>query len=341
MKRAIHVIVTITILTVLNLAIPHKVAYSQSGGNNTVYLPIVTKIRDIAPPTYPASMADNWPNLNTVSIQSTMDGAQQPAKFYVPAGAGPFPLIVSLHTWSADLDTSTYPQNGAVANWAIENKWVFIHPFFRGPNSVGNTQSMGSDYAVQDIVDAVNYAKSHANVDATRIYLFGQSGGGHMALLMAGRHPEIWAGVSVWASITDLVLWYNQAKDTTFWILPNHDIPDRYGDHIVGNCGGAPLNTACANYRSPLSYLANAAGVPIDINAGFYDGWVFNNRSGSVPVNQSLIGWNALAPAAAFTTDEIDNITGTSAIFHNIPSYLAFSGTDPLYYDYNLSLIHI
>lgn len=340
MKRAIQVFLVTSIVALSMLAVPKTIVYSQSGGGNTIYMPLLLQnSRYIAPPVFPATMADDWTGLplSNISIPSSMDGAQQPAKFYSPGLGGPYPLIVSLHTWSADMDVSTYPQNGAVAKWAIANQWVFIHPYFRGPNNAQpyNTQSMGSDYAVQDIVDAVNYAKSHANIDATRIYLFGQSGGAHMALLMAGRHPEIWAGVSVWASITDLVLWYNQAKDTTFWILPNHDIPDRYGDHIVGNCGGAPLNTACAYYRSPITYMANAASVPIDINAGFYDGWIYNTRSGSVPVNQSLLGWNALAPAAAFTSDEIDNITGSPSIpVHNIPSYLAYSGTDPLYYDY-------
>ena len=31
-------------------------------------------------------------------------------------------------------------------------------------------------------------------------------------MLMAGRHPDIWAGVSAWVPISDLKAWYHECE---------------------------------------------------------------------------------------------------------------------------------
>jgi pimeloyl-ACP methyl ester carboxylesterase len=249
------------------------------------------------------------------------DGSQL-ALWYNPNKGYRVPLIVSLHAWSTDY-TTQYPQNAQVANWAIANDWVFIHPNFRGPNT-GSVDAMGSSKAIQDIVDAVNYSINNAQVDTNRIYLFGQSGGGYMALLMAGTHPEIWAGVSAWAPITDLMAWRNESMDTTFW-----NINDKYGQNIDLTCNNDGKSLAqCTTERSPITYLPNAVNLPLDINAGFFDGY-----TGAVPISHALNGWNlAIAQSGQFTGSEITQMTGAPGVDHSIPSYLAYQGNDPLYY---------
>ena len=49
-------------------------------------------------------------------------------------------------------------------------------------------------------------------MDDKRIYLVGISGGGQMALIMAGRAPNVWAGVSAWVPIADLAEWHDFCK---------------------------------------------------------------------------------------------------------------------------------
>ncbi|MCB1066174.1 MAG: prolyl oligopeptidase family serine peptidase [Verrucomicrobiae bacterium] len=219
------------------------------------------------------------------------DKSEQPALFWAPnlAAGVRAPLLVALHTWSGD-----YRQVGGeakYAEWCQQNGWVFIHPNFRGPNRT--PEAMGSDLMVADIRAAVEWAKSQASVDETRIYAIGVSGGGHATQLLAGRTPEIWAGISSWCGISDITAWH---ADTTAAGRGN------YAKDIEKSLGGVPDASeaikADARHRSPVTWLKNAGGVPLDLNHGIEDG-----RSGSVPFVHSLKAWNAVVPESERLTD--------------------------------------
>ncbi len=224
-----------------------------------------------------------WPpEVKEILVTSSADGSEQPSLAWIAPNDGTAkPLLVGFHTWSDGYQRET---NGPVfARWAIQEGWHFIHPHFRGPNN--SPEAMGSDLAVQDILDAVRYMQKHYDVDASRIYLIGSSGGGHMALLMAGRHPEIWAGVSAWVPITDIASWHAESSA--------EGKPNKYARMIEHSLGGPPdtdERRAEAQKRSPVEWLPNATGVPIDINHGVNDG-----RAGSVPFVHSLLAFNRLA----------------------------------------------
>ena len=222
--------------------------------------------------------------MQKVSIPCS-DGQSQNAMWYAPPGDGNKPLLVGLHTWSSNF--ASLAGDGLYADWCIKQGWAFIHPDFRGPNRTPS--AMGSDRAVQDIVEAVAWAQKTTRVDATRIYLVGVSGGGHMALLMAGRHPELWAAVSAWCGISDIAQWH---ADHT-----KGGVPDKYAGDIESALGGSPGNDPAINEealkRSPVRYLASAK-LPLDINHGINDG-----RQGSVPFIHGLRAFNAVVPEAA------------------------------------------
>lgn len=232
------------------------------------------------PPGWPDAVAE-------IRIRSSADRSEQPALQWSPAGDEARPLLVGLHTWSGDYRQAA---NGAVyARWCMDQGWHFVYPDFRGPNRT--PEALGSDLAVQDIVDAVAHVQRTRRVDAQRIYLIGVSGGGHMAMLMAGRHPEIWAGVSAWCGIADVAQWHaeHSAGGT----------PDNYGRHIEAALGGPPDNAARraeARHRSPLTWLPRAKDVALDLCHGIHDG-----RTGSVPFRHSLLAYTAVsgAPLAA------------------------------------------
>jgi acetyl esterase/lipase len=218
-----------------------------------------------------------------VDVTSTKDGAPQKVVYYQPDSAakhlaGPaVPLLVFLHSWSGSIE-----QAPPLVGLAKHRGWVMIAPAFRGPNN--RPEACASDLASQDIVDAVEYAKSHARIDTNRIYLVGGSGGGHMSLVMAARTPDLWAGVSAWVPISDLAAWHAESS-----VRKNN-----YAQMIEQCCGGKPGPATEAEYRhrSPLFHLAVAKGVPLDINTGIHDG-----HTGSVPVSQSLHAFNVLAAA--------------------------------------------
>jgi len=224
-----------------------------------------------------------WPEqVQSAKYPASIDKSQQPMLVFTAKSKEKRPLLVGLHSWSGG-----YTQAGgqvAYARWCIENDWHFIHPHFRGPN--WTPDACGSEKVIQDIIDAVKYMAKHHNVDTNRIYLVGSSGGGHAALLMAGRAPEIWAGVSAWVPISDIHAWWEQ-KDTSS--------ESKYARHIEKAVGGRPdqENEAlreCVK-RSPITYLQNASGVNLDISAGITDG-----RRGSVPFTHSLYAFNQVVP---------------------------------------------
>jgi len=224
------------------------------------------------------------------------DGSQQPALYFAPdlKAGKKAPLLVALHTWSGD-----YRQAGGevkYAEWCLQNDWVFIHPDFRGPNLI--PEALGSDFVIADVRAAVAWAKSQSAIDETRIYAIGVSGGGHITQLLAGRTPEIWAGISSWCGIADIAAWHSETSAAGRL---------NYAGNIEGALGGrpdaSPQHEADARHRSPLAWLANGSSVPLDLNHGINDG-----REGSVPFTHSLRAWNAVVPAA----DQIapDLITG-------------------------------
>lgn len=250
--------------------------------------------------------------VHEISYKSTADNSMQPAMFYHPDAAGSIPLIIALHTWSGDFRQNDHSD---IAKWCADNGWAYIHPDFRGPNR--RPEATGSDLVIADIASAVEYAVEAADVDPNAVYLVGTSGGGYAALLMAGRRPELWAGVSAWVPISDLSAWYAHCR--THGLIYQHD--------IAVSCGGAPGDSreidAAYRARSPLTWLENAKGVRLHINAGIVDG-----HTGSVPVSQSLNAFNAVA-------NEVDRISSEDIHYMteraDVPTRLRTSVIDPAY----------
>ncbi|QEG33200.1 DUF6807 family protein [Bythopirellula goksoeyrii] len=249
-----------------------------------------------------------------IQYRSSADGTVQPAMFYAPKRDQKVPLLVALHTWSGDYKQDDHEE---CLQWCIEKGWVYIHPNFRGPNR--NPAATGSELVIQDIEDTVTFASQHANVDPSRVYLVGTSGGGYAALLMAGRRPELWAGVSAWVPIVDLESWYYENKADG----------DKHWREIANSCGGPPdaSKKVKEQYakRSPITWLKNARAVNVDINAGIRDGHV-----GSVPVSHSLRAFNKIA-------NEPDRLSEEEIAYFvqeaQVPDHLMYEITDPSYGD--------
>ena len=244
-----------------------------------------------------------------INVRSTLDGVAEPVWFLPNPSSQPAPLLVHLHSWSARLGEASLARECAKRGWAL------VSPNFRGPNN--RPEACGSRLAIQDVLDAVDYARKATAVDPRRIYLVGGSGGGHMALMMAQAAPQLWAGVSAWVPISDLAAWHAFSKQKG----------SNYHKMMEQACGGPPGTAATdAEYRarSPLFHLARAAGVAIDIQVGLRDG-----HEGSVPVSNSLRAFNALAeakghPGRMLSAAEIDLITAEA----RLPEHLAAEKVD-------------
>lgn len=261
-----------------------------------------------------SKLADWPPGVQEISIEGAKDGQPQPAMYFSPSATAPVPLLVVLHPWSSN---HLYASGITFAKACVTKSWAFIQPEFRGPNN--QPKALGSDFVIEDIANAVAYARANGNIDPKRIYLVGASGGGHAALLAAGRLPGLFSAISAWVPISDVTAWYHQVKDTPY---------KNYARDIVKACGGHPLPGSAAekeaNLRSPITHLGKAQGSEIDINTGIQDG----HKGGSVPISQSLLAYNALA-------QDSDRIPLTT-IAHmekeeTVPDELIFVGEDSSY----------
>ena len=243
-----------------------------------------------------------------IFYQTAADNSMQPALLQKAKSREPRPLLVALHTWSCDHFTCSWEHYRSCCETL---DWHIIYPAFRGPNT--RPEACGSDLVVKDIVSAMEYAKSVCNVKADQVYLAGGSGGGHAALLMAGRHPELWTAVSAWCPISDIAAWHKECE--------NHC--RIYHDHIELVCQGDPQTNASAREdaikRSPAAYLANSRNKTIiDISTGIHDG-----HTGSVPISQAFRAFNLLCdPEDRFAESEIDFMVSNEAI----PEALKYQG---------------
>ncbi|MCA8989202.1 MAG: prolyl oligopeptidase family serine peptidase, partial [Planctomycetaceae bacterium] len=224
-------------------------------------------------------------HLKKIEIPSTLDQTLQPSMFWAPHVDTPRPILVFLHSWSGD-----YRQDNI--RWlkeAVERKWIFLHPNFRGRNN--HPEACGSELARQDILDAIDWVMKNVPVDRERVYLAGSSGGGHMAMLMAGHAPDRFSAVSAWVGISDLRRWYEFHTRT--------GAPDNYGKMILNSLSGSPGESPEIDLqyqdRSPICHLHQVGNLPLDLCAGLHDG-----HTGSVPIDHSLLAFNVIASANHF-----------------------------------------
>lgn len=248
------------------------------------------------------------PGRHRISFTSTYDSTPQSAYLIVPRRvhqqAVAYPIVVALHTWSANMEQRE--MYGELEREAQTRGWLYLFPDFRGADD--HPLACGSDAACRDVIDALNWTAAHFALDTDRIYLAGMSGGGYMAMLEASRFPERWTAVSAWVGISDLVSWYGIHADR------------QYGRDMRRCFGGAPQERpeVRAQYesRSPLGRLAAAKDVPFDFAAGRDDGHGVN----PVPVSQTLAAFNAVAAAAgvaAVSDGEIRQLSAYGGTLEN------------------------
>ena len=222
--------------------------------------------------------ADAPAGTKDIQVKSSIDGDMQPCALYVPENYKAdkaIPMVVILHSWGSDYK----PSVGAL-NEAKRKGWIGICANYRGGNQ--GKWACASPNAVQDIVDVVDYICKNYTIDKKRIYLFGASGGGHMAMMMAGRHPGIWAAVSEWCGISDLGKWCEEHRKGKS-LCSDKKFSQTVFDNLKAICGGVPGKNEKVDKeyfeRSPINFIQNAKDLNISFNHGKNDELVAYHHS--------------------------------------------------------------
>lgn len=214
-------------------------------------------------------------SIGIVDVKSPIDKKTQKAYFYKTTSTTPQPLVVSLHTWSGN-----YTQQDSISTLAKASNYNYIHPDFRGPNN--NVEACGSRLALSDIDASIDFAIKHGNVDPDQIFVIGVSGGGYATLNMFMHSKHKIRKFSAWASISDLVAWYNECTEAGRKYA--HDI------YLSTGSKNNQLDINEAKKRSPLysptpvNKLKQSA---LFIATGVHDG-----ITGSVPFTHSINLYN-------------------------------------------------
>lgn len=233
------------------------------------------------------SLALKWkPEFKLIEIRSQADGEIQKAYFYPSTAKDPQPLIVSLHSWSWD-----YRQEDSLADLSKEKNINYIHPDFRGVNNTKN--ACCSDLVIADIDAAIDYAIVHGNVDTSKIYVTGRSGGGYatLASFMKAKHKI--KKFAAWVPLADLAKWYEQTKARKL----------KYPAEILlctSSLNGG-LNKEVAMEKSPMYWKTPVDKFDysmVDIYVGIYDGLESNSP---IPITQSINFYNKLLQDMAAT----------------------------------------
>lgn len=244
-------------------------------GQNIITWPLIEKPVEKTYVKFDDTRKTGWSDdFKIAEIKSSIDDNIQKAYFY--RSKTQKPLIVSLHTWSGD-----YSQKDDLAEICKQKDLNYIHPDFRGANRTIN--ACCSKLALADIDDAITYAIENFNVDTAKIFVIGVSGGGYATLSTFMKSKHNISKFSAWASITDLIAWYNESK-----IRKNN-----YAQDIL-DCTDSQniLNVENAKQRSPLYWstpIEKLNSSKLSIYAGVYDG-----IQGSVPITHSINFYNKL-----------------------------------------------
>ena len=195
-----------------------------------------------------------------IQVKSSLDGTYQPSLFFEAEGENR-PLLVGLHTWSFD----RFNQVNNMLPYAKRYNFHLLLPEFRGPNIAENPfcrEACASPLAIGDIFDAIRYVSENYSVDEKSVFLLGQSGGGHAALMCCAKQPQAFRAVAAFVPVCDLVAWSEYSSG--------------YRASVIACCG----NEDEMKGRSPSSYAEQISRANLKIFHGKYDN--------VVPVSQSI-----------------------------------------------------
>jgi dienelactone hydrolase len=155
---------------------------------------------------------------------------------HVPAGNGPFPVIIMAHGYIPISEYSTGMDSKRESPFLASNGYVAIHPDFRNyagsdddPDALANTTTFGWTTDTLNLVAAIQ-ASSLPYIDRSRIGLWGHSNGGQVGLQTLSLDTSIRAYVLFAPTSPDYVdnfnRWMRPESATRRAIQARHGLPE-------------------------------------------------------------------------------------------------------------------
>ena len=129
----------------------------------------------------------------------SFDGESVPVFLFEPEGAGPFPVVVTVHggpesqwlPWFA-------PSFGPLTQYLVSRGYAVAAPNVRGSTGYGKRYEHLDDIekrldSVADLASLHEWLSARPNIDGNRAVVYGRSYGGYMVLAALALQPELWA----------------------------------------------------------------------------------------------------------------------------------------------------
>lgn len=136
------------------------------------------------------------------SIRYPSDGLNIYGFMNVPKGAGPFPVIVSIHAYAPYGTYNVFDPQADFADFLAENQYIVVHPGLRNhpPSDSGdNLLRVGMSVDVMNLIallkDKSSLPAELATADPDRMGLWGFSLGGEIGLRVLTLSPDIKAAI--------------------------------------------------------------------------------------------------------------------------------------------------
>ncbi len=217
---------------------------------------------------------------STITFTNGYDRTTQEARAQVPrsyAPGTPAPLILVSHARSTDM---FWGEDLGLAAEADARGWLYASPQLHGswpgdsrhgiPNPPGK-YAYASLEAQHDLIGTLEYMLQHYNVDPQRIYLYGGSMGGQLAMVMGGKHPDLFAAVFENKGPSDWPAWYDETQRLQrdgykqafhFQWMERECFEQINGTPTRRN---PSQNSFCFARRSGISYASNLRHTPLKL----------------------------------------------------------------------------
>jgi dipeptidyl aminopeptidase/acylaminoacyl peptidase len=150
---------------------------------------------------------------------ASFDGLEVPVFLFEPPGAGPFPVVVTVHGGPEAQWRPWFSQGfGPLTQHLVSRGYAVAAPNVRGSSGYGKRYEHLDDAelrldSVRDLAALHGWLANRLQIDASRAAVYGRSYGGYMVLSALAFQPELWAAGVEFVGISNLATFLENTSE--------------------------------------------------------------------------------------------------------------------------------
>jgi dipeptidyl aminopeptidase/acylaminoacyl peptidase len=150
---------------------------------------------------------------------ASFDGESVPVFLFEPEGAGPFPVVVTVHGGPESQWLPWFsPSFAAFTQYLVSQGYAVAAPNVRGSTGYGKRYQGLDDVelrldSVRDLAAVHDWLSARPEIDGSRAVVYGRSYGGYMVLAALAFQPERWAAGVECVGISSLETFLENTSD--------------------------------------------------------------------------------------------------------------------------------